>query len=244
MEDSLLLYLNNRLGKKDEGFSPKDMLPGPVVTISREVGCAGVKMANKLARKLNEQGGKHKWKVFSKEIFEETARELEMDQQKLKNILKAEGRNTFDEILGALGDKRFKSERRIRKAVYDAIRVIATDGHCIIVGRGGYLIAQDIQNSLHIRFKAPLDWRIKKIAQRHCISEAEAKRFIDKTEKERESVRRNIQPVALTDEQYDIEINVASFSTLHTIEILEKAMLLKGLTTIQKEKVAAASGSK
>ncbi|HBL74851.1 MAG: hypothetical protein A2W90_07780 [Bacteroidetes bacterium GWF2_42_66] len=244
MEDSLLLYLNNRLGKKEEGFSPQDMLPGPVVTISREVGCAGVKLANKLAKKLNEQGGKHKWKVFSKEIFEETARELEMDQQKLKNILKAEGRNTFDEILGALGDKRFKSERKIRKTVYDAIRTIAADGYCIIVGRGGNLITRDIENSLHVRLKAPLDWRIKKIAQSHGISITEAIKFIEKTEKERESVRKNIQLVALTDEQYDIEINVASFSTIHTIEIIEKTMLLKGLTTIQKEKAVVPSISK
>ncbi|MDX9881009.1 MAG: cytidylate kinase-like family protein [Prolixibacteraceae bacterium] len=240
MEDSLLLYLNKRMGKKDEGFCPGDILPGPVVTISREVGCAGVKLAKKLAGKLNEQGGKCKWKVFSKEIFEEAARELEMDRKKLKTVLNSEGRNTFDEILGALGDKRFKSERKIRKTVAGFIRSIATDGHCIIVGRGGHLIARDIRNSLHLRFKAPLDWRVKKIARRHRISETEALKFIGKTEKERESFRRNIQAGAPPDENYDMEINVSVFRNNDIIEIIAKAMIMKGLVMVPKEKTTAA----
>lgn len=229
MEDSLLRYLNTRMGKNDENFSPDDMLPGPVVTISREVGCAGLKLARKLEEKLNKCAGKRKWKVYSKEIFEETARELEMDQQKLKNILKSEGRGTFDEILGALGDKRFKSERRIKKAVIDAIRAIAIDGYCIIVGRGGHLITRDIQRALHVRFSAPLDWRMKKIATRHKISDQEALKFIDKTEKERESVRKNIKPGTVHDEHCDININVSVFASRDVIDLLERAMYIKGL---------------
>lgn len=229
MEDSLLRYLNTRMGKNDENFSSDDMLAGPVVTISREVGCAGLKLARKLGDKLNKSAGKRKWKVYSKEIFEETARELEMDHQKLKNILKSEGRGTFDEILGALGDKRFKSERRIKKAVIDAIRAIAIDGCCIIVGRGGHLITHDIQRALHVRFSAPLDWRMKKIASRHKISDQEALKFIDKTEKERESVRKNIKPGTVHDEHYDMDINVSTFASRDVIELLEKAMCIRGL---------------
>lgn len=241
MEDSLLRYLNTRMGNKDENFSPDDMLPGPVVTISREVGCAGLKLARKLSNKLNRNAGKRKWKVFSKEIFEETARELEMDHQKLKNILKSESRGTFDEILGALGDKRFKSERRIKKAVIDAIRAIAIDGYCIIVGRGGHLITQDIQNALHVRFSAPLDWRMKKIARRHKITEQEALKFIDKTEKEREQVRKNIKPGTIHNEHYDININVSAFANQDVFELLEKAMHIKGLIKQQPIKTSVAS---
>jgi cytidylate kinase len=229
MEDSLLNYLNNRLGKKNENYSPEDTLPGPVITISREVGCAGLKIAKKLAGKLNETSGKRKWKVFSKEIFEETARELEMDHQKLKKILKTEKRNTFDEILAALGDKRFKSDRRIRKTVIDAIRTIAVDGYCIIVGRGGHLISRDIKNSLHLRFSAPPGWRIEKIAKRDKIPEADAKEFINKTEKERESVRKNISHNISDDGHYDMEINVSAFAMNKLIELLEIAVRIKGL---------------
>ena len=241
MEDSLLLYLNNRMGKNEESYSSDDLFPGPVVTISREVGCAGLKLARKLSDKLNKGDSKRKWKVFSKEIFDETARELEMDHQKLKNILKSEGRGTFDEILGALGDKRFKSERRIKKAVIDAIRSIAIDGYCIIVGRGGHLIAHDIKNALHVRFTAPLDWRMKKIVSSHKISEQEALKFIDKTEKERESFRKNIRPVNLKEELYDLNINVSVFANRDIVDLLEKAMYIKGLIKQQPVKKTTAA---
>ena len=238
MEDSLLRYLNGRMGLKEKSLSPEDILPGPVVTISREVGCAGVKLANQLAQKLNEQGGSHKWKVFSKEIFKEAARELEMDHQKLGKILKTQERNTFDEILGALSDKRFKSERKIQKTVIDFIRTVASDGYCIIVGRGGHLITRDIENSLHIRLSAPLDWRIKKIVQRDHLSEAEAKKFIDATEKERESIRKKIEKEASATEHFDIQINVSSFNSGDLVDIIQKTMTVKGLATVPKIVVA------
>lgn len=232
MEDSLLIYLNNRLSQKQLSVSREDVLPGPVITISREVGCAGLKLARKLADHLNQTAGAKCWKVFSKEIFEETARELEMDHQKLKKILSSNERNTFDEILAALGDKRFKSELRIRKTVMDAMRTIAADGYCVIVGRGGHLITRDIEKSLHVRFVAPLAWRVEKIAQRHGFSPAEARIFIDKTEKERESVRNNIRPKGVADVPYDLEINVSVFKSSEVIALIEKAMLLRKLPVV------------
>lgn len=227
MENSLLNYLNNRLVKSESLAALQGIQPGPVITISREVGCAGLKLARKLVAHLNETAGTDCWKVFSKEIFIETARELEMDHQKLKKILSSEDRNTFDEILAALGDKRFKSELRMRKAMIDAIRSIATDGYCVIVGRGAHLITRDVEKSLHVRLVAPLDWRIGKIAKRHDVSRAEAKSFIEKTEKERESVRNNIRPKGMVDEPFDLEINIASFKQTEAVILLEKAMFLK-----------------
>lgn len=237
MKDCLLTYLSKRLEKKDEDLSPESIVPGPVVTISREVGCAGLKLAKKLAKKLNKQGGKCVWKVFSKEIFKEAASHLEMDHAKLEKILKTEGRNTFDEILGALSSKRFKSERKIRKAVIDFIRTIATDGHCIIVGRGSHLITHDIENSLHIRFYAPLGWRIKKIAKRHAVTEGEAKKFIIQTEKERESVRANIHHGLSHSECYHLEVNVSEFSPRDVVKIIRDAMELKGLLKGKQKKM-------
>ena len=57
--------------------------PGPVVTISREFGCSGKYLADKLAYRLKQEGlgdsGKGKWKVISKEILERSAKELELD---------------------------------------------------------------------------------------------------------------------------------------------------------------------
>lgn len=227
MKDSLLLYLNQRLGKNKGIHSPVEYAHGPVITISREVGCGGIYMACKLIEQLNKKREKRNWEVFSKEIFEKTAKELEMDHHKMSRILRTEGRNSFDEILGALGSKRFKSERRIQKAVFDTIKDIATDGYCVIVGRGAHLITHEMEDSLHIRFHAPFLWRKEQIMKRRNMSEKEAVEYINKTEKERESIRRNIHPKNMKEEPFDLEINVAVFSSVAIVELIEKAMALK-----------------
>jgi len=229
MENSLELYLNKRLGKHEHGISSEYLKPGPVVTISREVGCGAVKLAKKLSEELNKLEGSRNWRVLSKEIFEESARELDMDQQKISKFFKAEERNTVDEILAAFSSKRFKSESAIRKTVLDVIRSFAIDGHCIIVGRGGHIITKNIERSLHIKLSAPLEWRIEKIMKSHQIGRVQAKEFIEKTEKERENFRRNLCAKEINNEQFDLVINVSEFSTSSILELLHKALELKNM---------------
>lgn len=226
MENSLLLYLNKRLNQEHLA-EKKQKAPGPVLTISRETGCGALKIARKLAVKLNQPNDK--WKVLSKEIFEESARELEMNQDKIKKIMSAENRNTFDEILAALSSKRYKSELKIRKTVVKAIHSLADDGYCILVGRGSHLITKDISHSLHIRLTAPLGWRIAQVAQNHRLSEEKAREFIIKTEKERENFRKHIIPDAEHNDQFDLIIRMTNFSEDQIVDILFNAMKSKGL---------------
>jgi cytidylate kinase len=116
-----MIYLNKRL-HENKMYPQENREPGPVITISREVGCGGVKLAKMLAEELNHNFAICKsWRVLSKEIFQESAKELNMEMSKLNKILKESDRNTFDEILAAFGDKHYKSERIIRKTVIEDI---------------------------------------------------------------------------------------------------------------------------
>ena len=102
MGNELLNYLSNRV---QPGFISNRSfhVPGPVITISREVGCSGLEMATVLAEKLNKTGTGSKWRVLSKEIFQQSAQELNLDPQKVARIFKQTDRNAFDEILNAFG---------------------------------------------------------------------------------------------------------------------------------------------
>jgi cytidylate kinase len=228
MKNTLLTYFNHRLS--DEKISEKQKgIPGPVITISREVGCNGVKFAKKMASYLNEQKIYSEWKVLSKEIFFESAKELDMEPEKIRSVFKQDDSYALNDILKAFGTRRFKSTQKITRTVKDVIRTLAINGFCIIVGRAGHIIAHDIKNALHLRLVAPLEYRIKTIMENNQLNREEAINFIFKVEKERKAFRNAIGNVSMEDDLFDLFINRSSFSDQDTIEMILQAAERKNI---------------
>ncbi|GAB1452515.1 hypothetical protein MASR2M47_25710 [Draconibacterium sp.] len=203
--------------KKDKSVA------GPVITISREVGCNGVKLSNLIVSKLNSKNPVKEWKVISKEVFYQSAKELKMHPDEVRKILHQTEKFTLDDILKAFSDKNYKTDATIRKTMKRVIRQIATEGYCIIVGRAGHIIAENIKDSLHIRLIAPLDYRINTIMHNNNLSREEAITFIEKVEKERLQFRRSIFKDDPSHEIFDITFNRAAFSDEEIIELIECA---------------------
>lgn len=229
MANSLTTYLDKRL---KEDSSPKKgnyVGTGPVITISREVGCNGIKLAKKLAVQLNQQKLQSEWKVLSKEIFHESAKELDLAPEKVRQIFKTTDKYMFDQILKAFGDKRYKSEVKIANTVREVVHGLAEDGFNIIVGRASHIIAQDVSNALHIRLTAPIQYRINTIIENNHVTQAEAIKFIEKVESERKAFRTALQENDLQEELFDITVNRASFNDEQLIEMLICAINQKQL---------------
>ena len=238
MNNTMMVYLNKRMHQHDPKYQSTNTEPGPVICISREVGCGGVNFARMLAAELDKQAICKKWKVLSKEILEESARELDMDPNKLRSILKEGDRGLFDDILNAFSEKRYKSEKKISKTMVDLISTFAKDGYCIIVGRAGHIISRDIKKSLLVRLTAPLDWRTKQIMEKNKLNIREALEFIDKTEKERSNLRKHIAGDQGKEDEYDLTINLSKFhSTEDIIALIRFAAQTKGLLENVKSKV-------
>jgi hypothetical protein len=142
----------------------------PFITISREYGCPAKEVASSLEQKLNlgQQAGisKKKWKVISKEIMEQAARELNVDPSRIEKIFYEEKRSTIDEILNSFSEKYYKSDRKIISTLTTTIRDFASRGNIIIIGRNGVGITNDIPNGLHIRLVAPIEWRIRRLIEK------------------------------------------------------------------------------
>lgn len=221
MSNALLEYLNNRLGEQRATVNRKK-IPGPLITISREVGCNGVKLANKMADSLNQRNFDFSWKVLSKEVFFHSAKELDMDPEQVERVFKFDS-FMFNEILYAFSTKKFKSEKKVIRTVIEVIRSFAEDGFCIIVGRAAHIIAHDIKNSLHLRLVAPLEYRIKTIMTNNYLNREEAIEFILKVEKERAAFRKAIKKEALEADTFDLYLNRASFQDNEAIELIELA---------------------
>lgn len=237
MANSLETYFGKRM--KEESTFKKDNFrtTGPVITISREVGCDGIKFANKLAHQLNGQKMQAEWKVLSKEIFFESAKELNLSTEKVRQIFKKTDSYTFEQILKAFGDKRYKSETKIANTVREVVHGLAVDGYNIIVGRASHIIAQDIQKALHIRLTAPLDYRVNTIIHNNKLSRIDALKFIDKVESERMAFRNALKENNLREELFDLTINRASFTDEQTIELIINAVKQKQMLVNFKSKM-------
>jgi len=223
MENILTTYLNKRLNEL-EFLKIAKQDQGPVITISREVGCEGLILANKISQRLNRRNLINQWRVVSKDIFRESARELDLEPEKVRQILKKTDKYTFDEILEAFSNRNYKSERIITKSVIKIIRNFAIAGYCIIVGRAGHVIAKDINNAFHIRLFAPIDYRVQAIMKNNKLQQNDALNFIQKIDKERIAFRKAIQNETEDNDFFDLHINRASFGEEETIDIIEHAI--------------------
>ncbi len=229
MSNVLMGYLNRRL-KEDNSFEKGNSITaGPVITISREVGCNGLKLAKLIAARLNSPKQKHDWQVLSKEIFHQSATELNMESKDVRRVFKQSEKYAFDEILKAFSNKNFKSEQKIIKTVIKVVHSSAINGYSIIVGRAGHIIARDIENAIHIRLIAPLDYRVQTIQENNGLNREESIQFIKKVEKERIAFRKAIYDKNLHEELFDFTINRASFSNEDIVDIVEFAMVQKGI---------------
>lgn len=232
-----MVYLNKRLHQYNPSYQSANTQPGPVICISREVGCGGVNIARLLAAALDQQTICKKWKVISKEILEESARELDMDPNKLKSFLKDGDRSLFDDVLAAFSEKRYKSDKKISKTLIDLISSFANDGYCIIVGRASHIIARDIEKSLLVKLTAPLEWRTKQIMEKNNLNLRQAIEFIEKTEKERQNLRKHIAGSIQHEDEFDLTINLARMKTAEVISIIKHSAQTRGFLETAKSKV-------
>ena len=204
--------------------------PGPVVTIARETGCPGKKVAQKLTEALNQRikqaGKREEWKWVGKEIFVEAAKELELDPEQVENVFKQK-RNIIDQILSAQAHKFYKNDRTVLKTMGDVIRSMANDGNVIILGRGGVAITRDIAKSVHIFLEAPLEWRSLIISQKEDWTVEEAKKYAIETDKERNSYRDFYHGKNTDYTWYDARFNCMTLKVDEIVEEILKLMEIK-----------------
>jgi len=91
MENLFLRYMHERVRRKEEQTVHE---LGPVITISRQYGCYGSEIAEKLAKKINEckklTGEREEWLFISHQVFHDAANALEVKPEDISHIFGAE----------------------------------------------------------------------------------------------------------------------------------------------------------
>jgi cytidylate kinase len=230
MKVDLLKYMSNRL--QEECASAGQ--PGPVITISRLYGCPAKKVAKNLTDALTEKMQvrgykKIKWKMITKEIMSESARELEVDPAKIKYVFDYEQKGLIDDILSSHLNKYYKSDRKIRNTVGRVIRNIACEGNAVIVGRGGVAITRDISRSLHINLEAPLEWRVLRISEKNLLTLEDAEKYANDIDRKRKQFREYFEGKNTDYTKFDLTFNCMTLSIEEIVKIILKAVEVRNL---------------
>ena len=194
-----------------------------VITISRQFGTGGHEIGAELARRLGV-------KLLDKQILNEVAARVNAVEEAVERI---EARNPLwrDDFTNFYsnymahaeynGQEHDQTSHALFRAQADAIRKIASEESCVIVGRCGFHIFADQPNALKIFIHSPLDCRKRRIAEKYDISEHDAAAMIVDNDYSRELYTKTFTGREWTDAcNYDIALNVRRFGVNGAVDFL------------------------
>ena len=194
-----------------------------VITISRMFGTGGHEIGAELARRLGV-------KLLDKQILNEVASRMEAVEDAVEKI---EARNplwrddftnfyrTYMANAEYNGMEQEQTSRKLFRAQADAIRRIADEESCIIIGRCGFDIFADHPNALKIFIHSTMDVRKRRIAEKYDISESDAAAMIVDNDYSRELYTKTFTGRDWKDAtNYDISLDVRKFGVNGAVDFL------------------------
>lgn len=200
----------------------------PFITISREYGCVVGPLAQKLAKALNELEGIENWETYDRNLLEEIVKDTGVSEKLIETIDTKKREEMTELMRGFLTD--YPPQVTAYKQLVKTVRGLCIHGRSIIVGRAGVVITRGLKYGLHIRFVAPLSYRVKKIMEVASFKDKlEAEKFVEKKDRERHDfLNQYIRFDAENPASYDITINVSRFTEEEIINSIIGALKSKG----------------
>ena len=194
-----------------------------VITISRQFGTGGHEIGAELARRLGV-------KLLDKQILNAVAGRIHavedaVDKIETRNPLWRDDFTNFYRTYMANaeynGQEQDQTSHALFRAQADAIRRIASEESCVIVGRCGFDIFADHPNALKIFVHSSLDCRKRRIAVKYDISEHDAAAMIVDNDYSRELYTKTFTGRDWTDAtNYDISLDVRKFGVNGAVDFL------------------------
>ena len=164
------------------------MANNTIITIARQYGSGGHDIGEKLAEEL-------KIPFYDKELLERAAKDSgfcqeifeNYDEKPTNSFLYSLVMDTYSMGHSTAAFAEMPLNHKIFLAQFNAIKDIAKEGPCVIVGRCADYALADFQNVVNVYLYADMQSRIARIARRHDVTDAKAKDLIQKTDKGRAS---------------------------------------------------------
>ena len=194
-----------------------------VITISRQFGTGGHEIGAELARRLGV-------KLLDKQIINEVASKFCVVEDAVKKI---ESRNPlwrddftqfYRSYMAGMeydGQEQDQTSHKLFDAQAEAIRQIASQESCVIVGRCGFHIFRNHPNALKIFVHADDHCRKRRIAEKFGLDEADAAAMIVDNDYSRELYTKTFTGSDWTDARnYDMTLNVRRFGVNGAVDFI------------------------
>jgi cytidylate kinase len=173
----------NRRQKEKAAQLHRKPKPRPCLTISREFGCEGYPVAERLRELMMQRTG-DEWVLIDKAILEVVAQRHNISEDILRHL--GEKNHTLDEVLATFSP-RWKSDQEYFRLLCRHVISLAEQGNVIIIELGGAIITQHFENSYHFRLYGSMEFKTRTLARRLSIEPEAAEKMIKKQQKLRDN---------------------------------------------------------
>ena len=166
-----------------------------VITISRELGSDGDKIAEMLCESLG-------YCKVGKEMVMQIAEEAGVDVDAIHameasfvtraRLVSGEMTSLYRKQATAFEKRGAVDDQTYAKVVRETLEDYARQGNALIVGRGGQMILKDFPGVLHVRLFAAEDIRAQRIAEREGVSAREALQMVQQSDEQKRQYIRHM----------------------------------------------------
>ena len=158
----------------------------PFVTISREAGAGGHSLAREILKELDkwqDQEWARDWEVFDYKLCLLIIQDSNLNAS-FDSLMKEEYRSGLHQaIYEMLVGK--TEQYNLQKRIFEIVRILATIGRVIIVGRGGAFVTPDMPNGLRLRIVGTEAGRLKNMMKFLEKDKAETLKIMRKQDADR-----------------------------------------------------------
>jgi cytidylate kinase len=199
------------------------------VTISRQTGSGAHAVAEELAKHLQSQSPKDAvpWTVFDRNLVERVLQDHNLPERMAKFLAEdriSEIQDTMDELFGL-----HPASWTLVRQTADTIRHLLELGKVIIIGRGGGIIARNLDYVLRVRLVGSLERRLEHTQQYYKMGQKEALEFIQREDRGRQRYLKKYFDLNIDDPTlYHVVINTDLIPHKLAARMIGDALLSRG----------------
>ena len=206
-----------------------------IITIGPQYGSGGRQIGQEVTKYFGI-------KCYDKELLEHAANESGIckelfenhDEKPTNSFLYSLVMDTYSFGYSSSGFTDMPMNHKVFLAQFDAIKKIADEGPCVLVGRCADYALESYPNVVSIFIRADMEDRIRRVATRLDLTDAKAKDLINKTDKKRASYYNYYTNKKWGEAaSYELCLNSSELGVQGTAKAIEQYILLK--ESIEKE---------
>lgn len=200
-----------------------------IITIGRQYGSAGREIGQKIAADFGI-------KCYDRELLDRAAKDSGMCQELFENhdekptnsFLYSLVMDTYSMGYSSAAYAEMPLNHKVFLAQFNAIKDIADEGPCVLVGRCADYALADYTNRVSVFIYGNMDAKIRRIASKYDLTDAKAKDLILKTDKKRSSYYNYYTSKKWGEAaSYDLCVNSSICGIDGTVKLIEDFVALK-----------------